>query len=659
MTLLPSTTATSTRLPAWVSLLLIIALVSTSLAAPAVPAALAAPQAPAAGNALQFDGTNDYVTFGTSAGLTSLGAQVFTIETWFRKTGVGATTTTGTGGIATAIPLVTKGRGQSENSNVDMNYFLGIDTTGNVLAADFEECARTQTGCPATTSNATQGGQNYPVRGSTPIANNIWYHAAVTFDGRYWKLYLNGVLETTMTGADTGANRYPRWDSTQHAGIATAMNSTGVAEGYLQGVVDEVRVWNVVRTQAEIQANMNLELTSGTGLIGRWGLNEGSGAQANNSISGRPNGTLTNGPTWVANSIPPDVTPPAAPTGLAAVAGNAQVSLTWNANSEPDLAGYNVYRNTTSPVPTSGTPVNGAALVTSPNYNDTGVTNGTPYYYNVTAVDTSGNQSTASNEANATPQGPSTGSALDFGSTTAYVTFGQAPGLGVQTFTIEAWFRRDGAGTTADTGTSGVIAIPLVTKGRHENDNGTFDMNYFLGIRGADSVLVADFEECAPAQTGCPAGGTAGLNHPVAGATAIPANGMWHHAAATYDGTTWKLYLDGIQDGSLTLPASRLPRWDSIQHAALATALDSSTTEVPEGHFDGALDEVRIWNFPRMQAEIQATINSRLSTPQTGMIARWGMDEGSGTTVGSTAGTTINGTITGAGSTWIAARRST
>ena len=36
------------------------------------------------------------------------------------------------------------------------------------------------------------------------------------------------------------------------------------------------------------------------------------------------------------------------------------------------------------------------------------------------------------------------------------------------------------------------------------------------------------------------------------------------------------------------------------------------------------------------------------------MIARWGMDEGSGTTVGSTAGTTINGTITGAGSTWIA-----
>ena len=176
-----------------------------------------------AGTALQFDGTNDYVTFGTAA---SLGAQVFTIETWFKRTGTGATASTGTGGLAAAIPLVTKGRGEAENSNVDMNYFFGIDTTG-VLAADFEECARAQTGCPATTSNATQGGQNYPARGTTVIQNNVWYHAAVTFDGRYWRFYLNGVQDGATI--DTGATRYPRWDSIQHAGLGTAMTSTGAA----------------------------------------------------------------------------------------------------------------------------------------------------------------------------------------------------------------------------------------------------------------------------------------------------------------------------------------------------------------------------------------------------------------------------------------------
>ena len=149
-------------------------------------------------------------------------------------------------------------------------------------------------------------------------------------------------------------------------------------------------------------------------------------------------------------------------------------------------------------------------------------------------------------------------------------------------------------------------------------------------------------------------GRTAGLNHPVAGATAIPANGVWHHAAATYDGTTWKLYLDGIQDGSLTLPASRLPRWDSIQHAGPGDGVEFDSTAVPEGYFDGVLDEVRIWNVARTQAEIQATINSQLTTPQTGMIARWGLDEGSGTVIHSSAGTTINGTITQSNWSWIA-----
>ena len=57
---------------------------------------------------------------------------------------------------------------------------------------------------------------------------------------------------------------------------------------------------------------------------------------------------------------------------------------------------------------------------------------------------------------------------LDFGGTNAYVTFGAAPGLGASTFTIETWFRRDGAGIATNTGTGGVVAIPLVTKGMAE-----------------------------------------------------------------------------------------------------------------------------------------------------------------------------------------------
>ena len=47
----------------------------------------------ATNTAVQFDGTNDYVTFGTAAGL---GATQFTLELWFRRTGTGVNTSTGT-----------------------------------------------------------------------------------------------------------------------------------------------------------------------------------------------------------------------------------------------------------------------------------------------------------------------------------------------------------------------------------------------------------------------------------------------------------------------------------------------------------------------------------------------------------------------------------
>ena len=56
---------------------------------------------------------------------------------------------------------------------------------------------------------------------------------------------------------------------------------------------------------------------------------------------------------------------------------------------------------------------------------------------------------------------------IDLGGGTAYVTFGAAPGLGASTFTIEAWFRRDGTGRDDDARAPAASrAVPLVTKGR-------------------------------------------------------------------------------------------------------------------------------------------------------------------------------------------------
>ncbi|MBI2478406.1 MAG: S8 family serine peptidase, partial [Planctomycetia bacterium] len=100
---------------------------------------------------------------------------------------------------------------------------------------------------------------------------------------------------------------------------------------------------------------------------------------------------------WAANAAP-DNTPPFAPSGLSAVAGNAQVVLDWADNTESDLAGYNVYRSTTSGGLYTGA---NTELVNSSSFTNTGVAAGT-YYYIVTALDWSGNESAASNETSAT-----------------------------------------------------------------------------------------------------------------------------------------------------------------------------------------------------------------------------------------------------------------
>jgi glycosidase len=91
------------------------------------------------------------------------------------------------------------------------------------------------------------------------------------------------------------------------------------------------------------------------------------------------------------------VTPPAAPTNLIAVAGSGQVSLSWNASSA--AASYNVYRGTAAGAE-NGTAV--ATGITSTSYTDTGLSNGTTYYYKVAAVNGAGTSS-LSGESFATP----------------------------------------------------------------------------------------------------------------------------------------------------------------------------------------------------------------------------------------------------------------
>lgn len=96
-----------------------------------------------------------------------------------------------------------------------------------------------------------------------------------------------------------------------------------------------------------------------------------------------------------------DTFPPATPAGLAAVPGDGSIDLSWEPNTEPDLAGYIVYRQS---VASDGTLAGASAqlnpsLITTPAYSDLTAQPGQTYSYSVVAVDGAGNRSTASNEA--------------------------------------------------------------------------------------------------------------------------------------------------------------------------------------------------------------------------------------------------------------------
>lgn len=106
------------------------------------------------------------------------------------------------------------------------------------------------------------------VTGSTALSLNTWYHVAATCSGTEIKLYLNGVLDGTASTAVA-------IPSTTNLRIGDSPSWSG---RLFNGMMADLRFWNVVRSASEISANMNTSLTGGeTGLLANWKMNEGTG----------------------------------------------------------------------------------------------------------------------------------------------------------------------------------------------------------------------------------------------------------------------------------------------------------------------------------------------------------------------------------------------
>ncbi len=160
------------------------------------------------GNALVFDGVSTLVTINNSASL-QLGAAM-TLEAWVN-------------------PGTMNNMWQDVIYKGNDNYYLeGVSANGSVPAVG---------GTFASMS----------LYGTSALPVNTWTHLAATYDGTTLRLYVNGVQVASR--AQTGA-------------IATSTNplqigGDNIYDQFYQGSIDEVRVYNVALTAAQIQADMN------------------------------------------------------------------------------------------------------------------------------------------------------------------------------------------------------------------------------------------------------------------------------------------------------------------------------------------------------------------------------------------------------------------
>jgi len=163
-------------------------------------------------------------------------------------------------------------------NNTDADFYLLQLQNSNNVEARFRNSA----------------GTNFDIVGSNLLDLNQWQHLAFTYDGSNIYLYKDGVLvsSTPANGTITQTGNSFKIGTLDWSG-------TGF---YMNGSLDEVRLWDVALSQTEISNWMCAEVTAihpnYSSLQGYWRLNDGVGTTATDlSVNGN-NGMLNNNPTW-------------------------------------------------------------------------------------------------------------------------------------------------------------------------------------------------------------------------------------------------------------------------------------------------------------------------------------------------------------------------
>lgn len=101
---------------------------------------------------------------------------------------------------------------------------------------------------------------------------------------------------------------------------------------------------------------------------------------------------------------------------------------------------------------------------------------------------------------------------------------------------------------------------------------------------------------------------------------------QWHHYAGTYDGTTLSFYVDGQEVNTSKVNAGAINLDSGVLTIGRDDGLDGS-----DRFFKGEIDEVRIWETARTEAEIQQNLYAKLAGTEDGLVAYYNFDEATAT----------------------------
>ncbi len=440
-------------------------------------------------------------------------------------------------------------------------------------------------------------GQANDLAGTTILLPDTWYHGAVTYDGTDVKLYLNGNLESSSAKT-----------------LNTVLNGEGLTIGrrnggsMWDGQIDEVRIWDFARSQMDIQNDLFSTLIGNEpGLVSYYRFDEGQADGDNTSppinvlpdLTGSNNGALNmfalNGTSsnWVASqaqTAPPD----GDPTNLFITeVSNAQLDLNWS-ESITNESGFVIERSTGQNLGFSFLDQVGIDVTS---YSDVSVTPGNRYFYRVIATNAGGDSNPSNEKFGSTMQPP--GNALDFDGVNSQVQIPDNPLLqfGTGDLTIEGWIY-----PTAVSGMFGHNAI--ITKHNGAADDGSWLFRLSQNASSGD-VPKLSFAITAPSEVNF-------------SNTEVTLN-EWHHVAVVIESGTGTFYLDGLADGTFAITENFVSTEDMILSGQVNTTLE---------RFTGQMDEIRIWNDARSEAELQAEQYTQLVGTESNLVAYYRFDQG-------------------------------